>query len=280
MARSRWCLALNAWLMVVLTVSAWTFSWRPGQMLESALVFHPARASESWQEPPAQLNVEDVWLQTSDGTRIHAWWAPAWHATGALLYCHGNAGNLSHRIGNIIRLSTMLGQSVLIFDYPGYGKSDGSPSEEGCYAAARAAYDWLAETKQMPPEQIVLFGKSLGGGVATELALRRPHRALVLVKTFTSIPNMARRSWLTFASASLVANEFDNLAKIRRCPSPVYIAHGDRDEVIPFAQATQLYAAAPSPKRFFLLKGSGHNDPLPADFLADLASFLQAPDRN
>ncbi|OAI54843.1 hypothetical protein AYO44_03210 [Planctomycetaceae bacterium SCGC AG-212-F19] len=280
MARSRCWLALAAGLVAVSTALGWSFPWRPLQTLETALVFHPTPASESWVDPPEEMHVEDVWLTTPDGTRIHAWWAPVWTASGAILYCHGNAGNLSHRLGNIFRLSTMLGESVLIFDYPGYGKSDGAPSEGGCYAAGQAAYDWLTDNKRIPPEHIVLFGKSLGGGLATELALHRPHRALVLVKTFTSVPNMARRSWLTSASASMVHNEFDNLAKIGRCPGPVYVAHGDRDQVIPLAQGQQLFTAAPSPKRFFLLKGAGHNDPLPADFLADLAGFLAANKRN
>jgi fermentation-respiration switch protein FrsA (DUF1100 family) len=280
MARSRCWLALAGGLVAVSAAVGWTFPWRPLQTLENSLVFHPTRASESWVNPPPELRVEDFWLTTVNGTRIHAWWVPAWNASGAMLYCHGNAGNLSHRLGNIIQLSTMLGQSVLIFDYPGYGKSDGSPSEAGCYAAGEAAYAWLTETKQIPPMEIVLFGESLGGGVATELALHRPHCALVLVKTFTSVPNMARGSWLTSASASMVHNEFDNLAKIGRCPGPVYIAHGDRDHVIPLAQGQQLYKAAPSPKRFFLFKGAGHNDPLPADFLADLAEFLTSTKRN
>jgi fermentation-respiration switch protein FrsA (DUF1100 family) len=164
---------------------------------------------------------------------------------------------------------------VLIFDYPGYGKSEGSPTEAGCYSAATAAFDWLTDTQHIPANRIILFGESLGGGVATEMAMRRQHRAMVLKSTFTSVPNMARTSWLTSSSAPLVRNQFDNLAKIGRCPSPVYIAHGDLDQMIPLSQGEQLYQAAPSPKRFVLLKGLGHNDPLPANFIADLADWLR-----
>ena len=172
-------------------------------------------------------------------------------------------------------LVNKLGQSVLIFDYPGYGRSEGKPSEPGCYAAADAAYNWLVEAKRIPPEWITLFGESLGGGVATDLAARKPHRALVLTKTFTSVPDMARKTALASASASLVRNQFDNLAKIGRCSGPIFIAHGDRDRLIPLSQGQRLFQAAPQPKEFFLLKGCDHNDPYPPDFYSALVKFLK-----
>jgi fermentation-respiration switch protein FrsA (DUF1100 family) len=251
------------------------FSWRPGQALENSLLFHPTPATESWLPPPAQARVQDIYLQAADGNRIHAWWFPCPPGRGALLFCHGNAGNLSHRSSTALALRQALNLPVLIFDYPGYGRSDGKPSETGCYAAADAAYEWLIRTVAVAPENIVLMGESLGGGVATDLAVRRRSRALVLVKTFTSIPDMARKQSLTSASAPPVRNQFDNLAKIGRCPSPVFIAHGDRDRVIPLAQSRQLEAAAPQPKRFLLLPGADHNDPLPAYFFTALADFLK-----
>jgi fermentation-respiration switch protein FrsA (DUF1100 family) len=279
------------WLNEVVVAAAWLFlstiapaqfspsssAWRPGQVLEYSLLFHPARSTESWLPPPAALQVQDVWLRTPDGTRIHAWWFPQPGAQGAVLFCHGNAGNLSHRTQMIAGLIRSLGESVLIFDYPGYGKSAGRPSEAGCYAAADATYDWLTQVAGIPGEQVVLFGESLGGGVATELASRRPHRALVLVKTFTSIPDMARQHWLTSASSGLVQNRFDNLAKIGGCARPVFIAHGDRDRVIPLSQGQELYRKAREPKQFFLLEGSDHNDPLPTAFFASLQAFLRPP---
>jgi fermentation-respiration switch protein FrsA (DUF1100 family) len=249
--------------------------WSPGKMLETSLLFHPAKATESWIVPPANIHVENVWLRSADGTRIHAWWFPRQDSQGALLFCHGNAGNLSHWTPTIVALMNLLGQSILIFDYPGYGRSEGRPSEAGCYAAGDAAYDWLIQNQRILPERIVLFGESLGGGVATDLAVRRTHRALILVKTFTSIPDMARKQALSSASASLVQNRFDNLAKIGRCPSPILIAHGDRDRVIPVSQGQKLYEAAPRPKQFFLMKGCDHNDPYPPQFFAAVAKFLK-----
>src|SRR5262249_4466588 len=150
---------------------------------------------------------------------------------------------------------------------------EGKPSEAGCYAAADAAYDWLAG--RCPPERIVLFGESLGGGVATDMALRKPHAALVLVRTFTSIPDMAQRLLPFLPARWLARQQYDNLAKIGRCPRPVYITHGDCDGTIPFAHSERLFAAAPQPKRFFTMKGADHNDPFPADFRSDLRSFVQ-----
>lgn len=161
-----------------------------------------------------------------------------------------------------------------IFDYPGYGYSEGKPNEAGCYAAADAAYDWLTDSGAIAPKDIILFGESLGGGVATDLAVRRQHQALVLVKTFASVPDMARSRVLTSAFSVLVRNRFDSLSKISRCPGPIFIAHGNFDRVIPLSQAEKLVQSAPEPKRFFLLEGSDHNDPLPMDFYISLAQFL------
>src|SRR4051812_4209202 len=132
--------------------------------------------------------VEDVNLQTPTGTRIHAWWCPPPHwerSQGAVLYCHGNAGNLSHRVEGVLRWHEQLKTAVLLFDYPGYGRSGGKPSEAGCYASTDTAYAYLTEKLQLSPERVLLYGGSLGGGVAIDLAVRRPHRALVLVSAFT-----------------------------------------------------------------------------------------------
>jgi fermentation-respiration switch protein FrsA (DUF1100 family) len=241
--------------------------------LENRLLYHRTRASNDWIAPSPGLAAQDVWLDSSDGTRIHAWWCPVAGSRRALLYCHGNARNLSHRQKNITALQQTLGESVLIFDYPGFGRSEGEPSEAGCYAAAEAAYNWLVQ--RVPAERIILFGKSLGGGVATELAVRRPHAALVLAKTFTSVPDVAQRQVPVVPLRWLMRNRFDSLAKIDRCPSPLLIAHGEYDHLIPFAQAERLFAAAPAPKRFFVMKNCSHHGGLPPDFLAALAVFVK-----
>ena len=163
------------------------------QSLENRLVFHPVRSDAKLVAPlPAPL--EDVELRTADGVKIHARWCPNAHAKGVVLYCHGNAGNLEYG-GKLARdFMASLDRSVLVFDYPGYGRSEGKPSEAGCYSSATAAYDWLTRVKGIAPERLVIAGESLGGGVAVELAATRPHQALVLIRTFTSVPDVAAHS--------------------------------------------------------------------------------------
>ena len=212
-------------------------------------------------------------LATADGTRVRAWWCPVPGAVEAVLYCHGNAGDLSDRAEPVAKVMDELGQSVLVFDYPGFGHSGGRPSEAGCYAAADAAYDWLAACC-VAPDRITLVGVSLGGGVAVDLAARRPARALVLVKTFTSVPDVAAHLLLGLPVQPLVRTRFDSLAKIGRCRQPVLVASGTADHLIPYRHGEQLAAAAGGPVRFHPLPGSDHDDPLTADFFAALRSYL------
>jgi fermentation-respiration switch protein FrsA (DUF1100 family) len=241
--------------------------------LENRLVYYPSTAADSWEQPPND-RVVDVTLPTSAGVSIHAWWFPKEGATGAILYCHGNAGNLSHRGQSMLALQKEMGESVLIFDYPGYGKSEGKPSEAGCYAAADAAYDWLLDVQKFPGDQILLYGGSLGGGVAVELATRRPHRALLLAKTFTSMPDVGQHLYPWLPVRWLMRNRFDNLAKIGKCAGPVVIANGTADALVPFSQGERLFAAANGPKLFYPLQGGDHNDPLPLDFFRAVRHFL------
>jgi fermentation-respiration switch protein FrsA (DUF1100 family) len=243
-------------------------------VLENSMLFRPTRAAEDWGSPP-NSRVQDVDLQTADGIAVHAWWCPVEGARGAMLYCHGNAGNLSHRSAQVAAWQYHLKESVLIFDYPGYGKSAGKPSEAGCYAAAEAAYDWLVQTAKVPADRILLYGGSLGGGVAVELARHRPHRALVLLSTFTSIPDMAQKQFPWLPARWLVRNRFDNLAKIGQCTQPVFIAHGDCDGLVPYSHGQRLFAAANEPKAFFTRQGGGHNEPPRQDLFDALRQFLK-----
>ena len=244
--------------------------------LETKLVFRPSSAADAWVPPPSP-GIEDVTLTTADGTRIHTWWCPVSDSDQAILYCHGNAGNLSHRGGSIVKLSRILGASVLIIDYPGYGKSEGIPTEQGCYQAADAAYAWLHEEKKIAPHKIMLYGASLGGGVVTDLATRKDHRALILVKTFTSLPGVASDIywWLPVPKRMLMKNQFDTLSKIGSCPRPVFIAHGTADRLIPHHHGAKLAEAAKEPKRFLSLAGADHNDPLSEEFFTSLKEFLR-----
>jgi uncharacterized protein len=165
--------------------------------------------------------------------------------------------------------------NVLIIDYPGYGKCGGSPSESGCYAAADAWHDWLVRDKKIQPGRIILYGVSLGGGVAVNLASRKEHRALILVKTFTSMPDAAKNIYPFLPVHWLMSNRFDNLAKIGACRHPVFIANSPQDELAPLSQGRKLFDAANEPKEFFELAG-GHNAGLPKEFFLALKAFLDA----
>lgn len=242
-------------------------------LFENWMVYKPLRASDDWAPAPSS-EIQDVELNCADGTRIHGWWLPCPVAKGALLYCHGNAGNLSHRGSSMLKLREILNRSVLIFDYPGYGKSAGRPSEAGCYQAGEAAYNWLTEKQKVEPRDILLYGGSLGGGVAVELARTKPHRGLVLVKTFTSIPDVGAGLYPWLPVRWLARNRFDNLAKIKECTQPVFIIHGDADQLIPFEHGKKLFAAANEPKVFYSVAGSDHNDGLPDAAFVALREFL------
>ena len=244
-------------------------------LLEDQFLYGPRHAELG--KPPAGVAVENVEMTNRRGERIHAWWSKAkdWRPEqGAVLLCHGNGGNLSHR-GRVLRhWIEEVGVAVLIFDYPGYGRSNGEPSEDGCYAAGEAAYDWLRESAKVPAERILLYGGSLGGGIATDLAQGRPHWALVLVAAFTSFPDMAETRFPWMPGRWLVHNRFDNLEKIARCRGPVFLAHSPEDHLIPFAQGERLFAAAPEPKRFFPMPNYHHVDVPTVDFYPALRRFL------
>ena len=247
------------------------------KLLENRLVFQPQTATEYWAEP-GDPRVEDVWLDAG-GTKIHGWYLPAdaGPSAGAVLVSHGNGGNLAHRTRLMFDLQRHLGRGVLLYDYPGYGKSDGRPDEAGCYAAAEAGFQYLAVERGIVESEIVLLGESLGGGPATELATRHDCRALVLVFTFTSLPAAAKHHFPWLPCQTLMANRFDNLAKIGGVRCPVFIAHGTADAVVPFTHGEALFAAANEPKTFLRLDGFGHNLMLGDAVFLPLRGFLADP---
>jgi fermentation-respiration switch protein FrsA (DUF1100 family) len=243
-------------------------------LLEKTLVFRPSSPAESWEDP-VEPRTGDVWLAAPDGTKIHGWWLPPERPeAGAVLVAHGNGGNISHRGRLAADLRRTIGAGVLLFDYPGYGKSGGAPSEQGCYAAGDAAYAWLTTEAKVPANRVVLLGESLGGGPAVELATRHDHRALVLIFTFTSLPAAAKYHYPWLPTHTLMRTRFDNLSKIGRCHRPVFIAHGTADEVVPFRQGEQLFAAANEPKELVRLEGFTHSLFLGDEFYQPLARFL------
>jgi uncharacterized protein len=227
-------------------------------LFEKSLIYHPMRDHEVTARGLG-LAHESVTLVAEDGVRLDAVFLPAKDLQVTVLFTHGNAGNLSHRLDRVIYLQAHVRASVLLFDYRGYGRSEGSPDEEGTYRDGRAAYRWLTEVRKVAADRLVLFGESLGSAIALDLAVSRPCRALVMESPFTSVPDMARVV-LPYFPRSLVRTQYDNLAKVSRLRVPLLVLHGERDEVVPFAQGRRVFEAAPEPKRFYAIPGAGHND--------------------
>jgi fermentation-respiration switch protein FrsA (DUF1100 family) len=240
---------------------------------ERRFIYYPVPAAASWHEPP-DPTIRDVTLRAATGEAIHAWWLPRPGSADVMLYSHGNAGNLSHRGPGVVRWSEQLDASVLIYDYPGYGKSEGVPSEPGCHAAARAAFDWLTREQKYEPGRVILFGASLGGAMAAQLAANHDHRALILVAPFTSIPDMAAVRFPWLPARYFVRHKFDNFANLPRCRRPVVIVHGTADSIVPYRHAERLYEVANEPKMLIPVKGADHNMSLPDDFFPRLREFL------
>ena len=228
---------------------------------EDRLIYFPTRhPAGDWHAPEREGRVvEDVWLQAADGVRIHGWYLPTPGAPVTLLFFHGNAGNLSDRYGWANDLS-QLPAHVLLVDYRGYGRSEGRPDEHGIYQDAEAAYRWLLDEKGTPAERIVVYGKSLGGAPACEIASRLPVGGLILQSTFTSAADMASVMFPLFPVGFLVKTRFDNETKIRTIAAPKLLIHSRDDEMLPYPMAERLHEVAPEPKRFLSYDGAGHND--------------------
>lgn len=229
--------------------------------LVSSMLFHPTPGVDLH---PGDLGIEaeEVFLDTEDGVRIHAFFLPADAAGGAgggraILFLHGNAGNASHRLPNAAALAR-LGSDVLLLDYRGYGRSEGSPSEPGVYADARAGLAHLVEARSVPESRVVLFGRSLGGAVALDLARDRSLAGVIVESTFTSLADMGGS--VAGPLGRLLARGFDSQRKIADVRAPLLFFHGDRDEIVPFALGRRLFEVAPEPKAFEVIEGAGHND--------------------
>ena len=242
---------------------------------ESKFIYFPAKYPEGdWHsaEPRAEegrtvARCEDVWLAAEDGVRLHAWLCSPHAGRGgalarvetdrALLYLHGNAGNISHR-RDIIDSLAALPAHVLALDYRGYGRSEGEPTEQGLYRDALAAWEYLTKARGFAEARVAVFGESLGGAVAVDLAARVRPCALVLQSTFTSVADMAAEV-MPFVPRFIIRTKMDSLGKIARVGCPVLVVHSPADEVVPYKFGRRLYDAAPGPKQFYEIKNAPHN---------------------
>jgi fermentation-respiration switch protein FrsA (DUF1100 family) len=227
-------------------------------LIQDRLIYLPQMGREIATTPAARgVPYDDFTISTDDGEKLNVWWVPAASPRGAVLLFHGNAGNISHRVDYALMFRS-LGYSTLLVDYRGYGRSSGKPSEEGTYRDADAAWRWLTQTRGIPEKNIVLFGESLGGGVASWLAARHGARALVLASTFTSAVDLGAEIY-GFLPVRLVSRfRYPTLDRLREVRSPVLVLHSLDDDIIPYAHGRRLYEAAREPKAFVELSG-GHN---------------------
>lgn len=226
---------------------------------QSNLVFYPEIDRKVASTPAsANLQYEDLHLKTSDGIDLHGWYVPAPKPRGTVLFLHGNAGNISHRIDSI-EMFHRLGYSTLIFDYRGYGNSSGKPTEQGTYRDAEAAWGYLTGQLQIPECRIVLFGESIGGAVAAWLAAGKKPGALVISSGFTSVPDLGQQLYPYFPIRLLARIRYDTRKSLLSVSAPVLIAHSPQDDIIPFEHGQALFAAANPPKQFLELAG-GHNE--------------------
>jgi len=227
--------------------------------MENRFIFFP---SPTIEQTPARyrLQFEDVFFRTVDEVRLHGWFIPHREARATLVWFHGNAGNVGHRVENIKLLHDRVRVNIFIFDYRGYGRSEGRASEQGTYRDGVAALEYVRRRPGVDPERVFLFGRSLGAAVAVEMAGRFDARGVILETPFVSIPEMARVVFPWLPIGSLLRTRYDVEDKIRKIRAPLLILHGDRDEIVPFAHGRRVFEAAPEPKKFFTIKGAGHND--------------------
>jgi fermentation-respiration switch protein FrsA (DUF1100 family) len=244
--------AVAATAVVLLTGGHAMRDWLIGSVL-----YHPSPGVDITPRELG-LDAEEVFLETEDGVRIHAFFLPAAGSRRGLIFLHGNAGNASHRLPNAMMFQ-QLGVNVLLLDYRGYGRSQGSPEESGLYLDARAGLAHMMNERGIAQEQIFVFGRSLGGAVAVDLAQQRRLAGVILESTFSSLSEAASRA-MGPVGRWLARGRFDSLAKIRSQRSPLLFFHGDRDEIVAYELGRQLYEAAPNPKQFETIRDAHHND--------------------
>ena len=245
--------------------------------IEKRFIFFPEKKLEG---DPGHwgLSFEDVYLSASDGVRLHGWFVPG-QKDITWLWCHGNAGNISHRLENLLLIHHHLKVGIFLFDYRGYGLSQGTPTEQGTYRDALAALEYLGSRKGVDPNRIVYFGRSLGTAVAVDLAVHRQPLGLILESPFASARDMARLSFPWLPLHLLVGHKYDSLSKMDKVSCPLLIVQGEKDEIVPSSQALKLYDMANEPKSLSIIPDTGHNNLYITggdSYWAALANFLKS----
>ncbi|MDP2886221.1 MAG: alpha/beta hydrolase [Ignavibacteria bacterium] len=250
------------WLrMLGIAVAAALIFWTIVFMLfEDKFIYFPDRYPKGAYDQARSIpNLRDCWITAEDGVKLHGWFAPAESAKATLVISHGNAGNISHRY---LLMRSLLRHkfNVLMYDYRGYGRSEGTPSEEGVYIDGRAFFDYALTLPEVNPQRVILWGTSLGGAVATDVATQRPAAGLILESTFTSGKDVTRILYPFLPVQFFLRSKFNSIEKIRTLSIPTLIMHGEHDSIIPPGLGRKLFNAANEPKEFYEIPGADHND--------------------
>lgn len=248
---------------------------RKRQSLAESILFQPLKYPKGFGQ--FEIKGQRVQFASEDGTKLDGRLFRGVHPRGMIVFCHGNGGNLVSRTERMDQLAKRTGYSIFLFDYRGYGRSEGKPTVSGVVADGRAAVRKAAELAGVQPSQVIVMGRSLGGAVAVQLATTFDSRALIVESSFTSFRDVARHhaGWLANLTRK---TDLTSEQDIRKFGNPVFISHGTKDRVVPFEQGQRLYAAAGEPKTFFRIDGGGHNDPLPKACMDALVSFIRSLD--
>ena len=244
------------WILIpIIVFSVFMFSYL--KYFERKGIYYPTKEIEL-TPIDVGLKYDDVFFNTDDGLKLNGWFIPVENPRGTLLFCHGNAGNISHRI-EIIKVFNKLDLNVFIFDYRGYGRSHGNPTEEGLYRDAQAAYKHLVSRKNIDKDSIVIYGKSIGANVGIDLASKVKVGVLISESGFSSAYDMGRKLFPYFPIKWIITIKYDALTKIKNIPIPKLIIHSKDDEIVPFKLGKKLFEAASPLKEFYQMQG-GHNE--------------------
>lgn len=264
-------LTMGLWILTVLLV-AYGLILLLMYVIQSRLIYYPA-SQLPYTPADISLEYEDIFFTTEDSVQLNGWLVPHDNARGTILFQHGNAGNISGRLATIL-LIHKLRLNVLIYDYRGYGKSEGNPTEEGTYRDARAAWNYLTKERAIQPGQIILMGRSLGGAVAAWLATKVQPGGVILESTFTSAADLGAELYPLFPVRWIIHFNYTTINSVKKIDVPLLIVHSKEDDLVPFSHGKKLFEAANEPKIFLEIQGNHGNG-----FLETGERYVQALDR-
>ncbi|MGB2870035.1 MAG: alpha/beta hydrolase [Bacteroidota bacterium] len=255
--RRAWKFLLQVLIAAVVAVAIWSILL---MFFEESFIFFPSKYPSGYYDIAARSqDIRDCWIVTEDGLKLHGWFIPAENPVATAVVSHGNAGNVSHRL-DFLRHLQRAGFNVLMYDYRGYGRSEGTPSELGIYRDGKAAYEYAIRLPEVDPTRMILWGTSLGGAVAVDVATHCPAAGLILESTFTSAQDVAKSAYPFLPFRFLLRTKLNSIDRIRTLTPPILFLHGSKDRIIPFGLGRKLFESANEPKEFYSIEGADHND--------------------